>query len=456
MTWAMEAVNVSFGNFGFVQEIYPELYKKISEAESLAYLNCVAAGRTLRDVYEMWLTCLMEEYHIKPDGDRRASLNDKRTALKEKNRLPKLGEYEFSAISGKKKRMNGYIVWLKFGNQCSHSEKTPDDPAVDHSNLLVVLKIVYMIFRMEYIRKKGKKAAEKIVPFAPDVMPVGDNYIIRSYVPIDEPVSGCIREYETCSYNETGRINKYGIVRVFQKKDMDEKLLQLRDQEAFSEAETEAGIQFDGNVQVEVLSKMASTDSDYYVVIYKFSAKPFRLSDSIIRQMSLKDRQALCAQIGSILYRFHSLSTPIYHRNLSFDSVYVCKNRAGQYEPSIIKLDCAKIASEEFGTVIANVQNMQVMIRQQKVLKYAAPEVRASMLNGRGRVDWEKADIFSLGVLFADILNGQIEANMVPAFKLQRAGVTIRFVELLDKMRHPSAGLRPTAKTVNQILKEMK
>lgn len=451
----MKVENVSYGNFGFVQEIYPDLYKKISEAESLAYLNCVAAGRTLRDVYEKWLTYLVDEYHIKPGGDGRASLNDKRTALKEKNRLPKLAEYEINSISGKTKRMNGYIVWLKFGNQCSHSEKMPEDPAVNYSNLVVVLKIVYKIFRLEYIRKKGEKAAQKIAMFSPDVMPVGDNYIIRSYVPIDSPVSGCIREYETCSYNETGRINKYGIVRVFQKKDMDEKLLQLRDQEAFSEAETEAGIQFDGNVQVEVLSKMSSTDSDYYVVIYKFSGKPVHLSDSIISEMSLEDRLAFCAKISRILYRFHSLSTPIYHRNLSFDSIYVCKDRVGKYEPSIIKLDCAKIASEEFGTVIANVQNMQTMIRQQKVLKYVAPEIRMSMQNSEICVDWEKGDVFSLGVLFADVLNGQIEANMVPAVKLQRAEVKKQLVELIDKMRNPNAALRPSAETVNQSLEEM-
>ena len=447
--------NINRGNFEFVREVYPDLYTKIAKAESLAYIDCVAAGRNLRDVYELWLSLLIDEYNIALNGNSRTSLNDKRNALKNANRLPQLDDCRFTSVTGERKLLDAYLVWLKFGNQCSHPEKTPDDPDITYGNLEVVLKIVHKIFRQEYIRKMGRQAADKIDLFDSHIMPIDDNYVIKSYVPIDKPVSNCVREYETCSYNETGRINKYGIVRVFEKRHMDERLLQLRDQEAFSEAEAEAGIQFDGNVQVDVLSKLGSTNSDYYVVIYKFSKKPVHLSDTIIGEMSIKDRQELCLQISKILHKFHTLSTPIYHRNLCFDSVYVCRNKHDKYEPSIIKLDCAKIASEEFGTVITNVRNTQRMIQKQKVLKYAAPEVRMSMQNNTVNVDWEKADIFSLGVLFADILNGQIEANIVPPAKLQKAGVKMQLIQLIDKMHNPSAELRPTAEIINRNLEEM-
>lgn len=448
------AEDIKRGNFGFVEEIYPELYKKICEAEKAAYIDCEKAGRELRDTYELWLSDLVEEYGLKV-GDDRVSLNDNRKLLKKFNKLPQIEDYKFIDVNGEKKSLNGYLVWQKFGNQCSHSEKTPEDPDVIYANAEAVLRIVHKVFRLEYVRKKGKKAAEKIALFDPYIMPIGDNYIIKSYAPMDKPVSNCIREYETCAYNETGRISKYGIIRVFRKRDMDEKLLQLRDQEAFSEAEAEAGIQFDGNVQVDVLSKMSSDSSDYYVLIYKFSQKPVHLSDSVLKEMTMVDRTELCMQICKIVFSFHSLSTPIYHRNLSFDSVYVCKNKAGKYEPSVIKLDCAKIASEEFGTVIANVQNMQTMIQQQKLLKYAAPEVRMMMQNDSLKVDWEKADIYSLGVLFADILNGQIDANLVPAVKLQRTGVKVEMVQLIDKMKNPNAALRPSAEIINQMFNEM-
>lgn len=442
------------GNFTFVEEIYPELYVMICDAECKAFLDCEGAGRILRKVYEKWLTYLVEEFDISL-GEGRASLNDKRNALRNAGKLPQLNEYKYTSVKGEKKSINGYLVWLKFGNQCSHNEKTLDDPDVTYANLETILRIVHKIFRLEYIRKKGKEASANIGLFEPHIMPIGENYIINSYVPIDKTVSNCIREYETCSYTETGRVNKYGIVRVFEKKDMDEKLLQLRDKEAFSEAESEAGIQFDGNVQVDVLSKMDSLNSEYYVVIYKFSKKPTHINDTILSKMDKIEREKLCVQIAHILNKFHTLSVPIYHRNLSFDSIYVCLNKSGVYEPSIIKLDCAKIASEEFGTVIQNVQNMQAMIQQQKVLKYVAPEVRRLMQQPATAVDWSKADVYSLGVLFADILNGKIEGTLVPSVKLQREGVKIQLVQLIDKMKNPNMALRPSMEIIVQTLEEM-
>ncbi len=121
----------------------------------------------------------------------------------------------------------------------------------------------------------------------------------------------------------------------------------------------------------------------------------------------------------------------------------------------MMKLGCAKMGSEEFGTVIANVQNMQTMIQQQKLLKYSAPEVRALFQGGNGNVNWEKADVFSLGVLFGDILNGQIEPSVVPAMKLQRTGINMTLIQLIDKMKNPNPDLRPDTATILNYLEEM-
>ena len=73
----------------------------------------------------------------------------------------------------------------------------------------------------------------------------------------------------------------------------------------------------------------------------------------------------------------------------------------------------------------------------------------------RGAERREKADIFSLGVLFADILNGQIDASIVPPAKLQRAGVKKQLIRLIDEMRNPNAALRPAAEVINKSLEEM-
>ncbi len=458
---ANENMDVKKGNFGFVEEIYPDVYKKLCEAEKKTYIDCSSAGQLVRDAFEIWAKALADEFGIKVTSKNGGNpvLSDYLYTLQKNDKLPKFDKNQrmvsYISVANKKEQTYWDALWRRFCNQCVHSEQKPDEPAVTCGNLETVFHVIYKAFRYEYVRKKGKEAAKKIPQFDTNIIPIGDNYVINSYTPLDKPVSNCVREFETCSYNETGRINKYGIVRMFKKGDIDEKLLLLRDQEAFSEAESEAGIQFDGNVQVDVLSKLSSDTSDYYVVIYKFSKKPSHLNDALLKGMDVNAKTELCKKITSILNSFHNLSTPIYHRNLSFDSIYVCKGKNEILEPTIIKLDCAKIASEEFGTVIANVQNMQTMIQQQKLLKYSAPEVRTLFQGGDARVNWEKADVFSLGVLFGDIFNGQIEPGVVPAMKLQRAGVNMSLVQLIDKMKNPNADLRPTTETIIQYFEEM-
>ena len=70
-------------------------------------------------------------------------------------------------------------------------------------------------------------------------------------------------------------------------------------------------------------------------------------------------------------------------------------------------------------------------------------------------MNWDKADVFSLGVLFGDILNGQIDPGPVPAMKLQRAGVNMSLIQLIDKMKNPNADLRPNTSTIINYLEEM-
>lgn len=446
-------------NFTFVREIYPELYSDLLYAESHAYLDIIDSGNKLRKVLETLAINLVKEYDvsIQNQNSKGPSLADRVYALNKANKLSDK-KYSFVQIDGKKNKHYGFWIWRQFGNVCHHS---PDEweswqPKPTFSNLIVVFNVAHSFFKSEYARKLGKMKADDIRNFNKDIMPVGDHYVLRSAVPMDSSVTNCVREIETISYTESGRIAKYGIVRIFAKSNIDEKILTLRDTEAFNEAESEAGIQFDGNVQVEVLSKMTSENSEFYVIIYKFSQEPNRLTDQFLAGLTVRERVDLCHRICRIIYHFHHLSTPIYHRNISFDCVYVCKNKLGEYEPSIIKLDCAKIDSKEFGTTISKLQDVREKIKQNQYLKYASPEVNINLHNdGAVAIDWEKADIYSLGVLFSDILSGQINNNIVRSTKLQRQIMNMPLIQLIDKMRHPRSELRPTIDIVVQSFEEM-
>lgn len=439
------------GNFEFVKEIFPELYEPLHNAESLALLNHRGSGLLLRNVNELYCTLLLEEYGMS-SGTEKEELYKKQYALRTAGKFPRFERYWYQTWNGTKKSDYWDGLWRKFGNSCHHAEHAEEEAAVTYENLITVFEIIFRVFRWEYERKKGRGAAGKLDDFSIDRMPIGEHYVSSAAVPVDEAVTHCIKEYETCSYDDSGRVEKYGIVRVFNKNDMDEKALALRDKEAFKEAANEAGIQFDGNVQVDVLSRMNSAESDYYIIIYKFSRKPARLNQECLSGMDLSGRIRLCRNIADILRKFHNLSTPIYHRNLSYDSIYVCPGRDGCPEPSIIKLDCAKIMSDEFGTVIETVQSREKLLCLKRMMKYVAPEVRRLFQGQRMEIDWSRADVYSLGILFGDILRGSLDADPASSAKLRREGADEKFLELMDRMRAPRPELRPSMNDVSAAL----
>lgn len=444
----------SGGNFEFVKEIFPELYEPLHSAESQALTNHRGSGLLLRNVNELYCSLLLEEYGMS-SGAEKEELFKKQYALRTAGKFPRFEKYRYVTWGGSEKTDYWDGLWRKFGNSCHHADRVDEEAAVTYENLITVFEIIFRVFRWEYEKRKGRSAAAKLNDFSKALMPIGENLVISASVPADETITHCIRECETCSYDDSGRIEKYGIVRIFNKNDMDEKVLALRDKEAFKEAANEAGIQFDGNVQVDVLSRMNSAESDYYIIIYKFSREPVRLEQERLSETALSERICLCRNIGDILRKFHDLSTPIYHRNLSYDSVYVCRNKGGQLEPSIIKLDCAKIVSDEFGTVIETVQNREKQLRQKRLIKYVAPEVRRLLQGQQMEIDWAKADVYSLGILFGDILRGSFDAEPASSAKLRREGADKGFLELIDRMRSPRPELRPSMDEVSAALETL-
>ncbi len=447
--------SIKRGNFEFVREIFPELYENLTKAESQSRMDYKETGRQLRDVFEAYCDHLIEEngMTVLEEGD---ALAAKIRELRSAGKMPSFPRYGYLSMEGRRESGFWDAIWRQFGNACSHRRLLNQKaPAVTYENLLTVFKIIFNVFKWEYTRRRGGKAAGEIGDFQEDLMPIGRSYVVSGKAPVDKAMTNCIREYETCLYNDSGKLQKYGIVRVFDKKSMDEKLLAVRDAEAFNEAAGEAGIQFDGNVQVEVISSIQSSGSDFYIIIYNFSRKPVHLNESVTAELTMSGRMKLCRDIAAILGKFHGLDTPIYHRNLSYDSIYVCTGKQGELEPSIIKLDCAKIVSEEYGTVIQTLENREKMMQQRKLLKYVAPEVRR-MTNGQNiSIDWEKADIYSLGILFGDILRASFAADPASMAKLQKQGADVRLLQLTEQMINGNPAMRPSADAVLKKLEEI-
>ena len=94
-------------------------------------------------------------------------------------------------------------------------------------------------------------------------------------------------------------------------------------------------------------------------------------------------------------------------------------------------------------------------MQQRKLLKYVAPEVRR-MTNGQNiSIDWEKADIYSLGILFGDILRASFAADPASMAKLQKQGADVRLLQLTEQMINGNPAMRPSADAVLKKLEEI-
>ncbi len=414
------------GNFEFVKKISKDyegdIYIAITAAERNSRINYYEAGRNLRIVLEKYYKLL---------GAQGASTFDMEKYLRNNNKLTAaaMAKYDYTTAKGTTKKGNGYYLWRIFENHCLHDIDVPV-MAVNYDNMVVVLEIIFEIFKEEAKKIKGKKFVQDIPDFDENIMPIGEQYILRSYVPTDSELTDCVREFETCSFLSGDKVEYYGIVRVINAKLKDE--LMLRDREVFNELSQNSLERFDGNVTINVLSKLNNQNSEFYIVNYKFNRPIIRLAEYLSGDISIEERIEICHKIAVIVQKFHKLDVPIYLRNLSFESVYLYKDAKDQFVVSIIKLDCAKILSQDYNTVLSKVQNINELEKYQKFTKYIANEIRTSNFDENEEYDWEKADIYSLGVLFGEILRGSVQVQRASTTKLRRTGLNPEIAGMID------------------------
>lgn len=438
-------------NIDFVKEIYPDVYEMLLKVEGNARINLEEAGEALRKAYERFCGHLIKEYNLEcPFG---TLLSGEISLLSGQNILKLKKTYSYYDQDGVLKKDNGFYVWLWFCNACSHDSSLNVKPHAEASyrNFVLVYTIIHQVFKNEYFRLTGKEVADGYKVFDEHSMMIGRNYIVNYRVPADAEITKCIMEYETISFDDMDEIDNYGIIRMYDKSIVDEKLLVLRDKDALAKAMKGAFPGFNGYVSIRTLSEMRNEASPYYIVIYEFSQKPFYL-EQILGSMSFDERVQLCKRIAMMMHTLHSLKTPIYHRNLSYESIAICKDDFDRYTPSLTKFECAKIVSEEVGTVIQNVQNVQLLIQQQKLLKYIAPEIRRADAESIKQVDWKQADIFSLGILMGDILCGKVESMVAQPLKLKKEGCSDSLIKFIDRMKCPNPALRPEIKELVALL----
>ena len=153
------------------------------------------------------------------------------------------------------------------------------------------------------------------------------------------------------------------------------------------------------------ISTIENTKSSFYIVAYHFEETPQPLSSELLKTFDMKSRLFICKELARYLAVLHPVK--VYQRLLSYESVYICDCSAhGKgLRPYLVKFDFAKIESRDGEMLTIHKQALEAkeVIPFNRIKKYIADDWEDG--------NWEKADIYSLGVLFCDILSGAIIKN---------------------------------------------
>ncbi|MGN9154737.1 serine/threonine protein kinase [Bariatricus sp. HCP3S3_E12] len=189
--------------------------------------------------------------------------------------------------------------------------------------------------------------------------------------------------------------------------------------------------------QVEVIS---GTNNDYRYQVYALPGLPLKLTDSMISRLSMAEKMDIIVGICNGVLSMHEYETPFYHRNISPEAFYVFKIR-GKYKAILARFDCAKDTSENITYTVF--QSVEQKIQDCSQNQFYAPELSVKTFDDT--VDWEKADIYSLGKTCIYILTGKITENLV---QLKNAFRNIDITEdvklLLLKMLSVNIDERPS------------
>ena len=440
------------GNFWFIENIDQELYEFLSTAEKKARIDYLVTGNMLRKSIEHIVGKILESEGLDTQIDANAPLKTQLRLLKERSLLPSLPKVKYMNCENKLTTSNWDVFIRYFGNTISHINQKPFYPRLDDTNAVMAVRIMYDFVRLYY---------KYIIPpglpgFQENLMPIADYHITNAYKPKDADRTGCVREFEAYLKNSAGKEAFHAIIRMYRREDLDSNFI-TRNNDVFIEAsKVSLTCVPDGMTRIEEVSKEDNTT--HYIISYIFNRKPYPLTNEILQSADLKSRLQLALRIAESINKLHNSMVPIYHRALSYESIYVDKFM-GQLIPYIIKFDFAKIKTGYLGTVIANAMQAKELIKEQRVLKYVAPEwAQAKLSDNHKDIDWAKVDIYSLGVLIYDISTGRFAKNRIGETELElledEFGFSADFVDMLELCLSDDPSWRPDIDRICNVLRE--
>lgn len=480
-------------NFGFVKKYDQDLYDKIHEAESYLKIDYANAGDKLRVFLESFINKIIDKYDLEDAlekyclreseqknkrfdiddlysricfltsfNDIKALKNPRIKALvcdhKKDGRLVRyIVSATYTDFSGKKvnrkiqeddKPINAFTFIRWAGNAFHHDPEKIKNIKVKrtYQNALEAFRVMYHILACYY------GDSQKFGEYKESNIPLLNYNIEKAFVPRDSERTGCVMEYETKKLNGSGRW-EWQIIREYKISEIDKNFF-LRGYTTSDFTRYQLEDISSAMVEVENITNFESKKSPYYIIGYNFRRKPQKLAD-IITGVDLKNRYEMCLRIARCFEQLHTLKYPICHRMLNHNCIYAqdCSDVDQNWVVSVLKFDFSKIASTQYNTVFDKAWEASLKTGSEAEKKYLAPE----WMQKNTKTDWAKVDIFSLGVLFCDILCGEIlpdfKAVRGCSKKLVQLGIPKGIIEVIGQM---ISNQRPDIKTVTAVLKSNK
>lgn len=449
-----------YGNFAFLFDLNKPVYEKLLSAERSARIDFRASGKMIRAGLEKFIGSVIKEKKLKdalpPTLELHVRIQKLRNtqdmldagylqpgqSLYDNPILPAVEKVEFVQNNGERSCRDMYSFIRIIGNACSHEEITPTHPKITFDNLSMALQGFHRILREYYGREN--------LAFDANVMPIGDFVVTESYVPSDSLRSKCLREFVGHTLDDSGRVGFHALIRMYDRR-FSGGAFMLRNQKCFLEAckLCMSGIP-EGMTTLREITPARSEASNFYIICYMFNREAQPLTEKLLKGMNMKQRLEICARLARCLDNLHHSEVPIYHRMLSYESVYLSKFR-DKWIPYVVKFDYAKIVAEEpVETVIVPTEKARDILLRQGKEKYMAPEWSA-IEQDRTKADWEKVDVYSLGVLMSDILRGSFGVDIADFYELEDAGVPDMVLDALDSMLAQSPDARCAMDLVREV-----
>ena len=408
-------------NFKFVYEHNPEeneeLYDFLYKLESQVKIQPYEIGNTIRQVLEILCAkkilsygltdTILQAYKQKsPHGI--PDLNYQLYFLSDKNNLPNLpnfkplpsfniniNEVSFEKLGPQDTKRFKYKKVFNFlrqiGNDYSHN-CNPFSTCVfkkEYTNVLYAIKCLH-----KYVQEYFDLTNEDITPFNEDFMPIGNYEIVNSSQANDFLKTYSLKEFVANRYEDyhNDRVG-YSVIRQYNRVNSNDVEFIRRASDVYLAGDNCGSL-------LKQISILSTKDSQYYIVAYDFRVTAQPINNAFLSSLSIKEKLELCLSYAEILNSFHNNSTPIYHRMLTSKCAYYADERDKRQKIStaIIKFEFAKIDNPTVQTILP------YTINQKRGLSQSDQRFMPDELE----LPWNKADIFSLGVLFSDILMGKI------------------------------------------------